>query len=236
MRFRATVQLNGKTATGIEVPDEAVAELGQGQRPPVRVTIGSYSYRTTVARMGGRFLVSLSAENRAAAGVAAGDEVEVDLELDDAPRQVEVPADLKAALRAKTTRPWPTSRPCPTATARSGCAGSPRPRNPTRAPRTAQTPSSPCTRAKQTARALVPYLVDGASCQLFRMNCRFLAGIACPAWGCVRPKPRLRGKGVRWPRNGGAPPVPPRAASVRVTIPPCPLCLNCTLRHFGHRS
>ena len=63
MRFQATVQLNGKTATGIEVPDEAVAELGQGQRPPVRVTIGSYSYRTTVARLGGRFLVPLSTEN-----------------------------------------------------------------------------------------------------------------------------------------------------------------------------
>ena len=98
MRFRATVQLNGKTATGIEVPDEAVAALGQGQRPPVKVTIGSYSYRTTVARMGGRFLISLSAENRTAAGVAPGDEVEVDLELDDAPREVEVPADLAAAL------------------------------------------------------------------------------------------------------------------------------------------
>jgi hypothetical protein len=98
MRFRATVQLNGKTATGIEVPAEIVAGLGQGQRPPVRVTIGGYSYRTTVARMGGRFLISLSAENRAAAGVAAGDEVEVGLELDDAPREVEVPADLAAAL------------------------------------------------------------------------------------------------------------------------------------------
>ncbi|HJY96839.1 MAG TPA: YdeI/OmpD-associated family protein, partial [Streptosporangiaceae bacterium] len=98
MRFRATVQLNGKTATGIEVPDEVVAGLGQGQRPPVRVTIGGYSYRTTVARMDGRFLVSLSAENRAGAGVAAGDEVEVDLEIDDAPREVEVPADLGAAL------------------------------------------------------------------------------------------------------------------------------------------
>jgi hypothetical protein len=94
MRFQATVQLNGKTATGIEVPDEAVAELGQGQRPPVRVTIGSYSYRTTVARLGGRFLVPLSTENR----VAAGDEVEVDLELDNTPREVEVPADLAAAL------------------------------------------------------------------------------------------------------------------------------------------
>jgi len=98
MRFHATVQLNGKTATGIEVPAEVVAGLGPGQRPPVRVTIGEYSYRTTVARMGGRFLISLSAENRAAAGVAAGDEVDVDLELDDAPREVEVPADLAAAL------------------------------------------------------------------------------------------------------------------------------------------
>jgi len=98
MRFHATVQLNGKTATGIEVPAEVVAGLGQGQRPPVRVTIGEYSYRTTVARKGGRFLISLSAENRAAAGVAAGDEVDVDLELDDAPREVEVPADLAAAL------------------------------------------------------------------------------------------------------------------------------------------
>jgi len=92
------VQLNDKTATGIEVPAEVVAGLGQGQRPPVRVTIGDYSYRTTVARMGGQFLISLSAENRAAAGVAAGDEVDVDLELDDAPREVEVPADLAAAL------------------------------------------------------------------------------------------------------------------------------------------
>jgi hypothetical protein len=92
------VQLNGKTATGIEVPDEVVAGLGQGQRPPVRVTVGGYSYRTTVARMGGRFLISLSAENRVAAGAAAGDSVEVDLEFDDAPREVEVPADLAAAL------------------------------------------------------------------------------------------------------------------------------------------
>ena len=92
------MQLNGKTATGIEVPPEVVAGLGPGQRPPVRVAIGEYSYRTTVARMGGRFLISLSAENRAAAGVAAGDEVNVDLELDPAPREVELPADLAAAL------------------------------------------------------------------------------------------------------------------------------------------
>ena len=98
MRFRATVELNGKTATGIEVPEEVVAAMCRGQRPPVRASIGGHSYRTTVARMGGRFLIPLSAENRAAAGVAAGDEVDVDLEPDAEPREVEVPADLAEAL------------------------------------------------------------------------------------------------------------------------------------------
>ena len=98
MRFRATVELGGKTATGIEVPEDVVAALGSGNRPPVTVTVGGHSYRTTVARMGGRFLVPLSAENRTAAGVAAGDQVEVDIELDSGPREVAVPGDLAAAL------------------------------------------------------------------------------------------------------------------------------------------
>jgi bacteriocin resistance YdeI/OmpD-like protein/uncharacterized protein DUF1905 len=98
MKFRATVQLGGKTATGIEVPDDVVAVLGPGSRPPVTVTVGGHSYRTTVARMGGRFLVPLSAENRTAAGVAAGDQVDVDIEPDTAPREIEVPADLVEAL------------------------------------------------------------------------------------------------------------------------------------------
>jgi hypothetical protein len=98
MKFRATVELGGKTATGIEVPDDVVAALGPGSRPPVTVTVGGHSYRTTVARMGGRFLVPLSAENRTAAGVAAGDQVDVDIEPDTAPREVEVPADLTKAL------------------------------------------------------------------------------------------------------------------------------------------
>ncbi|GHJ35642.1 YdeI/OmpD-associated family protein [Streptomyces sp. TS71-3] len=100
MRFRATVQLSGKTATGIPVPPEVVAGLGGGRRPPVRVTVGGHTYRSSVAMMGGRYLVSLSADNRAKAGVAAGDEVEVDLQLDTAPREVAVPADLTAALDA----------------------------------------------------------------------------------------------------------------------------------------
>jgi len=98
VKFRTVVLLNGKTATGLQVPDEIVTALGSGQRPKVRLTIGGHTYRTTVARMGGRFLVALNAENRQAAGVAAGDQVDVEIELDDAPREVEVPTDLAAAL------------------------------------------------------------------------------------------------------------------------------------------
>jgi len=98
VRFRTTVELGGKTATGFEVPASVVEELGTGKKPPVHVTIGGHTYRSTVAVMGGRYLLPLSAENRAAAGVAAGDEVDVDLELDTEPREVAVPADLTAAL------------------------------------------------------------------------------------------------------------------------------------------
>ena len=92
------MELGGRTATGLPVPDDVVAALGAGRRPPVTVTLGGHTYRSTVAPMGGRFLLPLSAENRTAAGVAAGDTVDVDLELDTAPRTVDVPADLAAAL------------------------------------------------------------------------------------------------------------------------------------------
>ena len=98
MNFRTTVLQAGKTATGLQVPDELVSALGSGKRPKVVVTVAGYRYRTTVAPMGGRYLVPLSAEHRSAAGVAAGDEVEVDIELDQAPREVELPEDLAAAL------------------------------------------------------------------------------------------------------------------------------------------
>lgn len=99
MRFRATLQSNGKTATGIEVPAEVVAALGSSKRPAVRVTIGGHTYRSTVARRGDRFLVGVSAENRASAGVAAGDGIDVELELDTDVREVTVPDDLASALR-----------------------------------------------------------------------------------------------------------------------------------------
>ena len=101
MRFRTTVQLNGKTATGLEVPASVVEALGSGRKPRVSVTVGPHTYRSTVATMSGRFMLPLSAENRARAGVAAGDEVDVTLELDTEERVVEVPADFAAALDAE---------------------------------------------------------------------------------------------------------------------------------------
>ena len=85
MRFRATLESNGKTATGIQVPDEVVETLGAGRKPAVRVSIAGHTYRSTIASRGGRYLLGVSAENRGRAGVAAGDELEVELELDTEP-------------------------------------------------------------------------------------------------------------------------------------------------------
>ena len=96
--FRSRVLLGGKTATGIEVPPAVVDALGSGKKPAVNVTIGRHTYRSTVATMDGKFMLPLSAENRQAAGVAAGDEIEVSLELDTAPRTLEIPADFQQAL------------------------------------------------------------------------------------------------------------------------------------------
>jgi hypothetical protein len=98
MEFRTTVVLGGKTATGLQVPDDVVDALGSGRRPPVRVTLGGYTYRTTVAAMSGAFWVPLAAEHREAAGVAAGQDVDVRIELDSAPRETPLPDDLAAAL------------------------------------------------------------------------------------------------------------------------------------------
>jgi hypothetical protein len=101
MKFRTTIQQGDKTATGIRIPDEIVEGLGSGKRPAVRVTINGATYRSTVAVMGGEYWVGVSAENRALTGVKGGDEVDVDLQLDDAPREVTVPDDFAAALDAE---------------------------------------------------------------------------------------------------------------------------------------
>lgn len=98
MRFHTIIELGGKTATGIEVPPEIVASLGASKRPPVAVTIRGYTYRSTVASLGGKYMVPVSAEVRAAAGVAAGDEVDVDIELDTEQRDVTIPPDFAETL------------------------------------------------------------------------------------------------------------------------------------------
>jgi Bacteriocin-protection, YdeI or OmpD-Associated/Domain of unknown function (DUF1905) len=97
-RFRTSLLAAGKTATGIEAPPDVIEQLGAGQRPPVVVTIGSYTYRSTVGVMGGRSLIPVSADHRRGAGIAAGDDIDIELELDTRPRQVELPADLAEAL------------------------------------------------------------------------------------------------------------------------------------------
>ena len=97
--FTTTVtQAEGVNATGLPVPAEAVAALGTKKRPPVKVTLNDYTYSSTVAAYGDVFMLPLAAEHRTAAGVQAGDVVEVTLELDSEPRTVEVPDDLAAAL------------------------------------------------------------------------------------------------------------------------------------------
>ena len=105
MRFRTKIEQGDKTATGIRIPPEVVEALGKGKRPPVRITIGDYTYRSTVAVVGGAYMVGLSAEHRAGSGVGGGDEVDVEIALDTEPREVAVPADLAAALdRAPVAR------------------------------------------------------------------------------------------------------------------------------------
>jgi hypothetical protein len=98
MRFRTKILAAGKTAAGIEVPAKVVEGLGSSKVPLVRVTINGFTYRSAVAVVGGKFMIGVSNDNRKAAGVAAGDTVDVDLELDTAPRVLELPADFAQAL------------------------------------------------------------------------------------------------------------------------------------------
>lgn len=98
MRFRAKILLAGKTATGIRVPADVVESLGPSKRPPVRVTIGVHTYSSSVATVGGEFMLPVSAEIRGSAGVAAGDKVDVDIELDTESREVTVPPNFTDAL------------------------------------------------------------------------------------------------------------------------------------------
>lgn len=99
MNFEAELELAGKTATGITVPPEVVESLNAGKRVPVVVTIKKHSYRTTIAPYNGRYMIPVSAENREAAGIAAGERIKVGLAVDTAPREVTVPEDLAKAMK-----------------------------------------------------------------------------------------------------------------------------------------
>jgi len=88
----------GKTACGIDIPAKVVAGLGPSRRPAVKATINGYTYRTSIASMAGRYMLSVSEEVRRNSGVAGGDTVDLELELDTEPREVNVPPDLGAAL------------------------------------------------------------------------------------------------------------------------------------------
>ncbi len=101
MNFKTTLkQAEGSTATGIVIPDEVLAALGAGKKPPVKMTVNGYAYRSTVATINGDYMVGFSADHRAASGIKGGDPIEVSIELDTEPRTVELPADFGAALNA----------------------------------------------------------------------------------------------------------------------------------------
>ena len=91
-------------ATGIEIPPAIIEALNAGKRPKVTVTVNGSTYRSTVAVMGGKYMVGVTAEQRARTGLKAGDAIDVTLELDTAPREVAPPPDLVAALEAASVR------------------------------------------------------------------------------------------------------------------------------------
>ena len=97
LSFDTTILQLGNN-TGICVPDEVVEELGAGKKPPVNVTLNDYTYRNTIAVMGGKFMISVSADIRSKTGIKGGDNIKVTLELDTKPREVEVPADFQRLL------------------------------------------------------------------------------------------------------------------------------------------
>jgi hypothetical protein len=101
MRFRAELQSTGGNTAGFQVADDVVAGLGGGGRPKVVVTVKGTEWRSSIAKMGGSYWLGVSAERRAAAGITAGDVLDVDVELDTAVREVEVPPDLAEALAAE---------------------------------------------------------------------------------------------------------------------------------------
>jgi len=100
MKFTTTLLQIGNNV-GVHVPDDVVEALGAGKKPPVVISINDdYTWRGSLAVMGGKYLVSFSAAHRAASGYNGGDDVEITIEVDTEPRTVEVPEELQAAMDA----------------------------------------------------------------------------------------------------------------------------------------
>lgn len=98
LELRTTLVARGPAAA-VVLDEEQVAVIGEGaKRFPVRATVNGYTWSTSVTRMGGEFLLGLNRAVREAAGAQAGDEVDVAIELETAPREVDVPEELAAAL------------------------------------------------------------------------------------------------------------------------------------------
>ena len=100
MKFTAELFSSGKNTAGFEIPEAVVESLGGGGHPKVAVTVNGFTFRTSIARMGGRYLLGVSAERRTEAGLTPGDVVELDVVLDTAPRELEIPEQLATALAA----------------------------------------------------------------------------------------------------------------------------------------
>ncbi|NUR97881.1 MAG: DUF1905 domain-containing protein [Kribbellaceae bacterium] len=101
MKFTAELLSAGKNTAGFEIPESVVESLGGGGHPKVAVTVNGFTFRTSIARMGGRYMLGVSQERRTEAGIAPGDVLELDVVLDTAPRELEVPEPLAAALAAE---------------------------------------------------------------------------------------------------------------------------------------
>ena len=117
-QFEAVLKLEGKTATGIEVPPEVVQSLGSSKKPAVKVRLGSYVYRSTIAVRGDKFMLPVSADHRQVAGLKAGDQVSV--------RWNWTPSRVKSACpktwqrrSTSTRRPGSVLRRCPIASSAS---------------------------------------------------------------------------------------------------------------------
>ncbi len=98
LKFSTTLLQAGKTATGIKIPDEIIEKLDAGKKPAIKVTINGFTYRSTVAVMGGGFMIGVNAENRMGANISGGDQIDVTIELDTEERIIEVPNELQVFL------------------------------------------------------------------------------------------------------------------------------------------